>query len=236
MNHARSLSLVVAMLACALPATAGPRQTTDAPTSWPAFWASKNVDPAPPENFLDIAFKGRIENFTDGRVTDETARRWVLADLRRSMGDLYATHNLREDIADAGVFGPPGLNGTTDLIRQLRANGVERIDAPLMADFLAAAVIAVPKETLARSKGAGLTDYVIVLMFRPMSADAIMVYRDGRNEAVPGGKLDEVHWQLDAGHYFEHPTVGPLWFQSKGWSCRPDDTVVGKLCGKLKPR
>jgi hypothetical protein len=44
-------------------------------------------------------------------------------------------------------------------------------------------------------------------------------------------------WQLDTGHFFEHPTLGPLWYQKKGWSCLPEDdiTPVGRLCGRVKP-
>jgi hypothetical protein len=159
----------------------------------------------------------------------------VLADIRRSRGDLYASHHLREDIANAGVFGPPGLNGTTDGIQELRDKGVEYIDAPMMADVVAAAVIAVPADVQAQEPEAALTDFVIVLLFRPKTAEAVLVYGDGRREVFSASRDNELRWQLDTGRFQEHPVVGPLWYQERGWSCRPDDSVVGKLCGLVKP-
>lgn len=194
-----------------------------------------SVDPPPPENFLDVAFTGRLDNLTDGKVPDDVAREWVLADLRRSMGDLYASHWLREDIANANVFGPPGLNGTSDFIARMRARGVERIDAPMMGDILAAALLPVSKDIQEQNRHLGLTDHVVVFVFRPKVADVVLVYEDGRNEVQGHGRPGDLHWQLDAGYFYDHPTLGPLWYQTRGWPCRPDATVLGKLCGQVKP-
>jgi hypothetical protein len=43
-------------------------------------------------------------------------------------------------------------------------------------------------------------------------------------------------WQLDTGTFVADRTVGPLWYQLRGWKCTPGDgTVTGGLCGLLKP-
>lgn len=203
--------------------------------SWRSFWLSVNVEPPPPRDFLDAKFTGRIDNLTDGKISDATARRWVLADLRRSMGDLYASHNLRDDIANAGIFGPPGLNGTTELIEDLRDQGVDRIDAPLMANFIAAAVIPISKDMQANNPDVGLTDYVIVLLYRRSNAGGVTIFDDGHREPIAGSPDNELRWQIDTGWFVDHEVLGPLWYQERGWTCRPDATVVGKLCGLVKP-
>ena len=230
MRNAPIAGCLLSLFAC-WPAPASEPGSQD----WREFWLSVNVEPVPPRDFLDVEFNGRIDNLTGGRISDETARQWVLADVRRSMGDLYASHHLRVDIANAGVFGPPGLNGTSDGIEEMRDKGIERVEAPMMAEIAAAAVIAVPKELQAKEPEAGLTDFVIVLLFRPKTAEAVLVYGDGRREVFASSKEKELRWQLDTGRFIEYPAVGPIWYQERGWSCRPDDSVVGTLCGLVKP-
>jgi hypothetical protein len=227
------------MLTALLVSLAGTQVSAEQPRldteSWRSFWLSMNVEPPPPRNFLDAKFTGRIDNLTGGQITDATARQWVLADLRRSMGDLYAAHNLRDDLANAGIFGPPGLNGTSDLIEDLREQGIDRIEAPLMATFIAAAVIPVSKEMQASNPDVGLTDHVIVLLYRRSNAGGVTIFNDGHREPIAGGSDSELRWQIDTGWFVDHEVLGPLWYQQRGWTCRPDETVVGKLCGLVKP-
>ena len=226
---------VVAVLACAVIAASDVRPASPTAESWESYWASKKIDPAPPKGFLDTSYSGRVDNLTGGRISDETARKWVLASLRRGTGDQYAQHHLREDIANADIFGPPGLNGTGHAIQLLRKKGVEKVEAPGMPDIVAAAVIAVPKEMQAEDPRTGLTDYVIVLVYRVKPGKVTLTYRDGRSEVIEGKNDERLRRQLDTGHYFEHPVLGPLWYQKSGWSCQPDATVVGKLCGRVVP-
>jgi len=234
-NKTRLSVCMLAALICVVSAASDLKPVPAKPAGWNAYWASVKVDPPPPKNFLDVSFSGRIDNLTNGQISDETARKWVLADLRRGMGDTYAGQNLRDDIANANIFGPPGLNGTDRGIQSLRAKGIERIEAPTLPDVVAAAVISVPKQVQAENPGAGLTDYVIVLLFRSNLGKATAIYRDGRREVMEYKSAEEFRWQLDTGHFFQHATLGPLWYQRNGWPCRPDDTVVGKLCGRVKP-
>ena len=227
---------VLILFANAGAAASDARPEAKRPPSWRVFWSSVGVTPAPPRNFLEIKYTGRVHNFTHGALSNETARRWVVADIRRGKGDLYAGYQLREDIANADLFGPPGLNGTGDAIRSLRAQGVDHLEGPAMADVIAAAVIAVPKKTQREFPDAGFTDYVIVLMYRAAPAPIEMVFRDGRRQEAKETKSENgLYWQLDTGHFQEHPVLGPLWYQKNGWSCRPDDSVAGKLCGLVKP-
>src|SRR3954469_10291916 len=87
---------------------------TDAPT-WAQYWHSVKVEPPPPQTFLDAPpFHGKILNLTTGRLTDDIVKQWIDADLRRGAADSWTERNLRRDIADAGIFGPPGLNGTSE--------------------------------------------------------------------------------------------------------------------------
>src|SRR5882672_2540403 len=73
--------------------------------SWDAFWSSLHVAPAPPRDFLDgKSYQGKFLNLTDGRLSDETVKQWILADFRRGRGDAFAQYNLRRDLADAGVL------------------------------------------------------------------------------------------------------------------------------------
>jgi hypothetical protein len=108
MTRNTSISIcMTAILACAACSPADKAPVAAASASWDAYWASVKVDPPPPKNFLDVDYSGRIENLTDGKISDETARKWVLADIRRGVGDAYVSLNLREDIANADIFGPP---------------------------------------------------------------------------------------------------------------------------------
>ncbi|HUQ09093.1 MAG TPA: hypothetical protein VM146_02170 [Steroidobacteraceae bacterium] len=231
----RKVQLWAALIAVLASLSSRADQPKPDAATWRSFWLSVNVEPAPPRDFLDARFTGRIDNLTNGMLSDATARRWVLADLRRSLGDLYASHNLRDDIANAGIFGPPGLNGTTDLIEELRDQGVDHIDAPLMASFIAAAVVPVSKEIQANNPEAGLTDYVIVLLYRRSNAGGVTIFNDGHREPITGSGDSELRWQIDTGWFVDHEVVGPLWYQQRGWTCRPDSSVVGKLCGLVKP-
>jgi hypothetical protein len=231
-NHLRMgpLALSVAVFSAASAAELKP--TADIPLTWKAFWASVHVEPAPPRNFLAVEFDGRVDNLTNGKLSDETARKWVVADLRRGRGDSYAGHQLRDDIANAGIFGPPGLNGTDAMIRTYRERKVDHIESPWTPKVIAAAVIAVPKQA---QDSLALTDYVIVLMYRMQPGPMTLVYRDGRRELLANNRQDQLYWQLDTGHFFRHPTLGPLWYQEMGWSCVPDSTALGKYCGLVKP-
>src|SRR5690348_6780798 len=122
-----SLLALLAILGTAVTA-AELKPTPDLPPTWKEFWASVRVEPAPPKNFLEGPFTGRVDNLTQGKISDETARRWVLASLRRGRGDAYAGQHLRDDIADAGIFGPPGLNGTREQIQTMRAKNIDHIE------------------------------------------------------------------------------------------------------------
>jgi hypothetical protein len=205
------------------------------PLGWQSFWSSVGVNPPPPRNFLDVKYTGRIDNLTDGKLSDATVRRWVLADLRRAKGDLHAGFQLRDDMANANVFGPPGLNGTGAGIQAARAKGVHHIEGATLVNVVAAAVIAVPKKTQAESPRSAFTDFVIVLMYRQSPNATTLVYRDGRREEIGRKNDGTLYWQLDTGRFYEHPVLGPLWYQENGWSCVPDDSAVGKLCGLVRP-
>jgi hypothetical protein len=117
----------------------------------------------------------------------------------------------------------------------VRYQGVERLEAPTMPDVIAAAVISIQQPMQAEQLAAGLTDYVIVLLYRSKPGKTAVIYRDGRREVSEIKSNGELHWQLDTGHFFEHPTLGPLWYQKNGWSCEPDDPGMGRLCSRVKP-
>lgn len=53
--------------------------------AWNTFWKSVNVDPAPPRDFLEGEFTGKILNLTEHRVDDATAKAWILADRYRTL-------------------------------------------------------------------------------------------------------------------------------------------------------
>jgi len=219
-------------------AAAGSAFGAAAPTitpSWDAFWNSAHVTPAPPRDFLEgKPYRGKFLNLTAGRLSDEAVKQWILADLRRGRGDGYATYNLRRDIADAGIFGPTGLNGTSDTIDSELSKGTLRINYEGYAETVAAAVIYLSKEDLAAHQ-VGYTDYVIVLVRRMTGLQRTRVLKNGAQE--PFGKrreAGELTWQLDTGHFFNHSVLGPLWYQETGWSCTPNDgTANGEICGRV---
>ena len=207
--------------------------------AWESFWRSVKVYPPPPRDFLEGSYNGRIVNLTQGRLSDETVRVWVLADLRRGRGDTYSGTTLRRDIADAGVFGPPGLNGTGDVIDGERSKGVVMWEMEDTNEVVAAAVIWVPAEERKKYPAVGLSEYVIVLEYlpAPRTVTPERVYADGRREPIalpPASKVPS--WQIDIGHFVDHPVLGPLWYQQLGFTCIPNDgSVLGHYCGLLKP-
>lgn len=227
-------TLVAAMVPLAWGAAA-PRAKPPVPQNWDEFWTLRGVAPAPPRDFLEGNFNGRIVNLTDGRLSDQVVQQWALGDLRRGRGDLWATYRLRSDIVDAGVFGPPGLNGSGSGIEFLRGKGVVSIDAADTFETIAIAVVSVSKAQQAKEPSSGLTDYVIVLLNRSTGKSGTFVHGDGRREEAPsGGAKGALSWQLDTGDFRSDPIVGPLWYQQRGWTCRPNDgSVAGEICGKL---
>ena len=55
---------------------------------------------------------------------------------------------MRLDAVNAGVFGPPGLNGIDSGIEGERAKGAVELDCRRRADLVAAGVVAIPKARL----------------------------------------------------------------------------------------
>lgn len=169
--------------------------------------------------------------------TDEVARRWVLADIRRGNADSWAMKHLRTDIVDARVLGPPGLNGTGKAILAERAKGtVELVSARSFP--VVAAVIAVPPDLKREDASAGLTDFVIVSVFRATGRPiGERIRSDGSREPLHSRHLvGELGWQLDAGEFREDPIIGPIWYQAAGWSCIPGHIkAVPRLCAMVQP-
>ena len=205
--------------------------------NWDAYWLERGVRPPPPRNFLEGEFNGKLLNLTEGRLSDATVRMWVLADLRRGRGDSWATCQLRLDITNADVFGPPGLNGTGAGVERALERGAVSIDAEPTFETVAAAVVTVSKQLQADHPELGLTDYVVVLMNRSTGKPTSLVFTDGHKEPFGAARdAGELRWQLDTGAYVADRTVGGLWYQLRGWACKPDDgSVTGELCGLLKP-
>ena len=206
--------------------------------AWTSFWRSVHVDPPPPESILDpLPFHGKILNLTTGRLTDATVRQWIDADLRRGNADRWAGDHLRRDIADAGILGPPGLNGTSASIDAEHAKGVARIETTDYSETVAVGVIWLSKDDQRAHASLGLTEYVIVHARRMTGNQRIRIFKDGKREPIgaqptPG----ELRWQIDTGHFLTHPVLGPLWYQQAGWGCRPDDgSRLGEICARVKP-
>jgi hypothetical protein len=236
----RKLLLVTIAAAVMVPLAwsgAAKRATPQVAHNWEEFWTLRGVAPPPPRDFLEGGFNGRILNLTDGRLSDHLAQQWALGDLRRGRGDLWATYQLRSDIVNADVFGPPGLNGSGQGIEFLRGKGVVHIDAADKFETIAIAVVSVSKAQQAKEPGSGLTDYVIVLLNRSTGKSGTFVHGDGHREEAPsGGAQGALSWQLDTGDFRPDPIIGPLWYQLRGWTCRPNDgSVAGEICGKLQP-
>jgi hypothetical protein len=236
LHAAANLGCVFLLIACASPK---PRPTPIPASPWDEFWRSHGVSPAPPPDaFAPPPSDIEVRNLTDGKISDETARRWVLADIRRGNADTWALLNLRKDIADAGVLGPPGLNGTAASIIAQRAKWAVRLEVvgtPSRPFF--AAVIAVPPEQQQEERSGRLTSFVIVLVRQSTSARIERVLTDGTREAV--GESDQEgawNWQLDAGEFRDDPIVGPLWYQAMGWTCHTEgENVLSRLCALATP-
>jgi len=205
--------------------------------AWDEFWRARSVSPPPPKSFLkDETLPPRILNLTDGALSDDVTRKWILADLRRSSGDAWAADHLRLDIVNARVLGPPGLNGTDRFIVREKAAGTVEVRCPPRSGSVAAAgVIAVPAET--RSRISELTDFVIVLVVRLTGEPCTRVLSNGNTETLPvRGRKGELGWQLDTGEFRDDPTIGPLWYQANGWSCKPDGSgELAPLCRLVQP-
>jgi hypothetical protein len=141
------------------------------------------------------------------------------------------------DIVNAGVLGSIGLGGSDQFIAREVASGTVEIerDQPGV-ELVAAGVVAVPLDLQRRYPELELTDFVIVSLWRATGHGSVRVLRDGRREPrptrLPAGSLS---WQLDIGTFSDDPVVGPLWYQARGWSCRPDSPVIGSLCGLVQP-
>jgi hypothetical protein len=177
-----------------------------------------------------------ILNLTNGILPDDVVRILVMADLRSGRGATWAGDHLRLDIVNAGVFGPPGLNGTSNVIATERAKGALEVSCPA-GTVLAAAVVAISKNTRRRAAWAGLTDFVIVQTSRASGEPCKRILVGGKTEAVPARRARaELSWQLDTGELRDDPVVGPLWYQARGWSCKLGGTgALDEICSLLQP-
>jgi len=223
------------------PSTHGPEPHPTPETPWALFWRSRGVTPAPPPDFLDPeqVQLPEIDNLTDGAISDETATRWVKATMRRSAGDGWAYRHLRSDVANADVLGPPGLNGTETLIQRERAAGaIEIAVRGPSSELVAAGVIAIPQVLRERNAVNGITEFVIVLVFRNSAQVAERVFSDGHREQLPSRlRPGELHWALDAGEFRDDPVVGPLWYQARGYTCPPgNQSDISIICRLVQPR
>ena len=182
--------------------------------TWESYWRDHGVSPAPPPTFLDPPNLRvpRVLNLTNGALTDEVARKWVLADLRRTEGDAFAFGHNRADIVNSNVLGPPGLNAAP--IRQQPDLGAT-VTSAVTPSVIAAAIVSVPADVQHKHQHAVLTDFVIVLVVR----------RAGSDELV---------YQLDTGDFRDNSVVGPLWFQLRGWKCKdPPRSMPDEICARV---
>jgi hypothetical protein len=228
-------SLVCALLVAAC--ATGPA----APPSWDDFWLEHGVSPPPPREFLEgWSEPPEIQNLTNGALSDEIVRRWVIGDLRRGAGDTWAMLHLRLDVAKSGVLGPPGLNGTDGGIeRELAKGTVEiRCDRPNPV-VVAAGVVSVPWKVRQRLRGAHLSEFVVVQAFRSAAGVCKRVLADGKTEVIDSTlpETGELSWQLDVGEFREDPVVGDLWYQARGWSCGADPRgPLYEICRLVQPQ
>jgi hypothetical protein len=209
--------------------------------SWDDYWQQHGVSPPPPRDFLHHwSEPAQILNLTNGALSDETVRRWVIADLRRSAGDEWAFHHLRLDLANAGVLGPRGLNGTDRAIESELARGTVEIDcggAPSV--HATAAVVAVPWKLRNQNPGSRLTEFVIV--FAGHSAEGCKrVLKDGQVEPInrmPASDSERLEWHLDTGDFQEDEVIGDLWYQARGSSCKPRGIgSVNEVCALVRSK
>lgn len=245
LGSAFAITFALAVTACTPNATA-PRstsadQTMRAPAddAWASFWRAHHVSPAPPRDVFDpVPPEVKVLNLTNGQIADDIARRWVLANIRRSNADTWAMRHLRMDIVDAGVLGPPGLNGTGKGILAERAKGTVELVISDRAFPVVTAVIAVPPDLKQEDASAGLTDFVIVKVFRATGRpNGERVRSDGSREPLHSRRLvGELVWQLDTGEFRDDPVIGPIWYQAKGWGCIPGKVkAVPRLCAMVQP-
>lgn len=175
-------------------------------------------------------------NLTNGALADDVVRRWIVADLRRGNGDAWAANHLRIDIVNAGVLGPPGLNGTDRSIERHRAAGALEVQCQ-RGQIAAAGVIAVAKETQTQMPWAGLTDFVIVQVYESTGEPCTRVMTDGTSQPLSVRRTKgALGWQLDTGEFRDDPVIGPLWYQARGWSCAMDGSgELDRICGLVQP-
>jgi hypothetical protein len=222
-----------AAAALASTASSGARSQT-----WDEFWLAHHVEPSPPKGFLGTPPRDlQVLNLTNGAIDDATARRWAGAAWRRGQGDRWAECNLRMDLINSGVLGPPGLNGTDQFVKAELAMGTKSLTCNPGADAVKVAVIAVTDEMKSKHAAARLTPYVIVSMSRINGSTGTRTRADGSRETVSTRrKKGELIWQLDTGQVRDSPVIGRLWYQANGFSCRPDgSTPLDDICGLVKP-
>ncbi|HLK94105.1 MAG TPA: hypothetical protein VKZ18_29700 [Polyangia bacterium] len=233
------LSILIAGCAGHAPARPSPPPAQPAADPrWESFWRAHGVSPAPPPGFLESSDPlPATANLTDGALDDETVLRWIVADLRRGRGDEWASCHLRLDVANADVFGPPGLNGTGRGISDQLDEGVVAVACGARSVVEEVAVVAIPKAVQGRMPEARLTDFVIVTRRRSTGLGLEQTFYDGRRVALPSRHAaGALTWQLDTGNFREDPVVGALWYQADGWSCGIDgSSPLDVICGLLAP-
>jgi hypothetical protein len=231
--------LVSLVMSCAAAAALASTASSGARSqTWDEFWLAHHVEPSPPKGFLGTPPRDlKVLNLTNGAIDDATARRWAQASWRRGQGDRWAECNLRMDVVNAGILGPPGLNGTDEFVKAELAKGTKSLSCNSGADAVKMAVIAVTDEMKKKHAAARLTPYVVVRMSRVNGNTGTRILADGTRETMPTRRKEgELMWQLDTGQIRDSPVIGQLWYQANGFSCRADgSTPLDDICGLVKP-
>jgi len=179
----------------------------------------------------------QVLNLTNGAISDGAAKSWAEANRRRGRGDVWAECHLRDDLVNAGVLGPPGLNGTDGFISAERSRGTVALTCEPRFTVDKVAVIAVSDAMKRAHPDAELTNFVIVSQSRANGDAWTRTLGDGRKEQLPvRSRKGELRWQLDTGEFRSNEVVGPLWYQANGWSCgitRPG--TLDDICRLVQP-
>jgi hypothetical protein len=240
MNRVYRLTLMLAIISWASATVIASVASTGgkAGQAWDEFWRKHGVVPSPPEGFLGTPPADlKVVNLTNGKLTDQAARRWARADWRRGRGDSWSVCHLRMDLVDAGVLGTPGLSGNSAFVVRERTTGTTSLSCPPLATLEKIGVIAVTHEMLRKHPDSGLTEYVIVSLSRGNGAVWTRNLPNGRQETIEThAKPGVLAWQLDTGEFHDDPVIGPVWYQAIGWSCgnsRPG--TLDDICGLVQP-
>jgi len=208
---------------------------------WEEAWTTWGVSQPPPPNFLDqyaIKLPARIQNYTQGAVSDADARLWAEGAARNiglqrwSLSTLHEGPLLNHAVLEQANLPINVYGDVLTLIPSYRAKGVKSVQVVGFDTWTAVALVIVPDSVIAQYAAPDKPTKYGLLARTLGPSHLVLTYVDGHAEEVAeyaAGAKEDFLW---SGSYDPNHILKPMWVEASGWLCTRHANLTA-VCGQL---